>query len=194
MLELGEWIFTIHFLLPVFVSQKDAPQFCFIRTCLTQVPFWDCPPKKNNSISRLSQCPNTTYIYVQVTKPSSGHSHYDERKGGSKEPHCRATKSSWRGGQGWGWMGQQNFRLTRETAVQFPFFELWSSLQAIYFQIFHLKMLHFSLYFSTVVGLAHRDIKPDTVLLQAIHPCRPPRTHDFGYTVCINKILLVEVK
>ena len=33
----------------------------------------DCPSMKNDSISRVSKCPKTKYVYIQVSKPSGGH-------------------------------------------------------------------------------------------------------------------------
>ncbi len=39
-------------------------------------------PEKNNSISRFSKCPKTTFVYVKVTKPSSSWRKYEQRKSG----------------------------------------------------------------------------------------------------------------
>ncbi len=38
----------------------------------------NCPPKKNESISHFRKCPKTTFVYVQVTKPSSGRRNYGQ--------------------------------------------------------------------------------------------------------------------
>lgn len=53
-----------------------------INPITVQFIMWNCPPKKNDSISHFSKGPKTTYAYVQVAQPSSSCSNYEEREGG----------------------------------------------------------------------------------------------------------------
>lgn len=58
----------------------------------------DSPPKEQDIISHFSKLPRTTYVYVQVKKPSSGSRDYDSCLSGAEEEvrwcWLRATNST----------------------------------------------------------------------------------------------------
>lgn len=66
---------------------KDTSLLCYGKSRI----FRDCPPKKNSRISRFSE---TTWVYAEVTKPSSSRSNYRSRGGSQSTKHGTLTQEA----------------------------------------------------------------------------------------------------